>query len=166
MYKIAYFCVMKQNYLLPYKFKALGLVLFIVGFILGPIIYLNQIQPEFFRINVLSIIQFDPHTNERFFKFLIIKNNIIDEIVLIIFLVGGLLLGFTKEKNEDEFISQLRSNSLIWAVVLNTFVLILVTMFVYDINYLDMMIYNMGTPLIVFIFRFNYLKFINRTHEE
>jgi hypothetical protein len=85
------------------------------------------------------------------------------------FIVGGILVGFSKEKNEDEYIANLRLSSLLWAVLVNYLLLLFAFLFVYGWVFLDIMIYNMFTVLIIFIARFNYLLFRNNksgVHEK
>jgi len=76
------------------------------------------------------------------------------------------LVGFTKEKVEDEFIYKLRKDSLVWALIFNYAVLIFTIIFVYDFAFFDVLVFNMFTPLVFFVFRFNFLKFKSQSHEE
>ena len=73
---------------------------------------------------------------------------------------------YTKEKIEDEFIFKLRNDSLVWAIILNYVVLLLTVIFIYEGNFFTVLVYNMFTPLIFFIIRFNFLKYKSRSHEE
>ena len=51
-------------------------------------------------------------------------NNIADEIASILLIIGGILVAFSKTKDEDEYISKIRMESLIWATYVNYFILI------------------------------------------
>ena len=93
-------------------------------------------------------------TTDFFLK--IIENNILDEILLIIAIIGGLFVAFSKERQEDELINKIRLNSLVWATYVNYIILIISTIFVYDLTYLWVMIINMLTILIIFTIRFNW----------
>jgi len=157
---------MKASYLLSNKFKKIGWILFIIGLLSLLFIYFSSYHPEYFNVKVLSVYGYDADTNTRGFRFSIVENNIIDEIALILFLIGTLLIGFSKEKIEDEFVYKLRTDSLVWAVIFNSIILILAIIFVYGFSFLDVLVFNMFTPLLFFIIRFNFLKFKNRTHEE
>ena len=158
---------MKTNYLLPHKYKTIGWALFILGFISGLLIYINSYQPDLFKISVLSIFDYKFDLNEpSTVVFRIIKNNVIDEIALIAFIVGALLIGFSKEKVEDEFIYKLRTDSLVWAMLLNSAILILTIIFVYGASFIHILVFNMFTPLLFFVVRFNFLKFKSDRDEE
>lgn len=117
-------------------------------------------------INVLSIFNDDKifDSNKKLFK--IIENSIIDELASLAIIIGGLLVGFTKEKVEDEFIYKLRKDSLVWVIIFNYVILVLTIVFVYNFTFLHILIFNMFTPLLFFIIRFNFLKLKYRSDEE
>ena len=93
---------MKTNYLLPNKYKKFGWALFLLGIISG--VFLQIFDSK----NGFSV----GFINDFGFEFL-------DEIISILIIIGGLLIGFSKEKIEDEFIHKLRHESLVWAIILN-----------------------------------------------
>ena len=156
---------MKTNYLLPNKFKTVGWVLFIIGIIGGISIYLSDYESDALTVNVLSVYNESFLGSEKGF-FQIIENSILDELIALAIITGGLLVGFSKEKVEDEFIYKLRKDSLVWAIIFNYTVLILTIIFVYDLAFFDVLVFNMFTPLLFFIFRFNFLKHKSLSHEE
>jgi len=158
--------IMKTNYLLPNKFKTIGWILFIAGLILGIIFYISDYLSEAITTKVLSIYSGETILGNEGGYFQIIENSIIDELITLAIIIGGLLVGFTKEKVEDEFIYKLRKDSLVWALIFNYVVLILTTIFIYDFAYFDVLVFNMFTPLIFFIVRFNFLKLKSNSHEE
>lgn len=146
---------MKTNYLLPNKYKIPGWIILISGIISGLVNIIYSPDPDFFNTSVLQMFDFDSKKT-NFFK--IIKNNVFDEIISICIILGGLIVGFTKEKEEDEFIYKLRKDSLVWAIILNYVILLFTVIFIYDMDFFSVMIYNMFTPLLFFIIRFNFLK--------
>ena len=151
---------MKTNYLLPNKYKIFGWILFILGLIAGIFIYVSEYESDFLDVKVLSFYNddaiFSAQKDKGFFK--IIENSIIDELAALAIIIGGLIVGFTKEKVEDEFIYKLRKDSLVWAIIFNYIILIIAIMFVYSMTFFDVLVFNMFTPLLFFIFRFNFLK--------
>jgi hypothetical protein len=156
---------MKSNYLLPTKYKPFGWILFIIGLIGGIFMYITEYESDVFTVNVLSIYSESFFGKEKgFFK--IIENSILDELIASAIIIGGLLVGFSKEKVEDEFIYKLRKDSLVWAIIFNYTVLIFTIIFIYDMPFFDVLVFNMFTPLIFFIFRFNFLKLKSNSNEE
>ena len=81
--------------------------------------------------------------------------------VNVLFIIGAMLVSFSKEKNEDEYIAGLRLSSLLWAVFVSYVLLLAAFLLVYGSPFLDVMVYNMFTILIIFITRFNYLMYKN-----
>jgi len=156
---------MKTSYLIPHKYKLLGWILFVIGIISGLIIFIGEYDYDILKIKVLSIYGRDGLFGTKgFFK--IIENSILDEIVALCIIVGGLLVGFSKERIEDEFIYKLRKDSLVWAIIFNYVVLIFAVLFVYNFSFFDVLVFNMFTPLLFFVIRFNFLKLKLRNDEE
>ncbi|MEQ3664866.1 MULTISPECIES: hypothetical protein [unclassified Olleya] len=137
-----------------------------MGLLTGIIFYKTILDGELLQTNVLVLYNSDRFfdNNNGFFK--IIENGILDEIVAILIIVGGLIVGFSKEKIEDEFIFQLRKTSLVWAIIFNYIVLIFAIVFVYNMTFFEVLIFNMFTPLLFFIIRFNFLKYKSRNYDE
>ncbi len=83
--------------------------------------------------------------------------NLIDEIISLTLMAGLFLTGFARVKNEDERTAQMRLGALQWAMYGNTLVLVLCIIFVHGLPFLTIMIYNMFTPLFIFVLRFHWL---------
>ncbi len=88
-----------------------------------------------------------------------IRNNVSDEITSVLLIIGGLLVSLSRTKNEDEYISKIRMESLVWAVYVNYGILLLAVLFVFGTHFLNIMIYNMFTILLFFTFRFHYVLY-------
>ncbi len=171
MNNILYICIQNRNematkYLIANKFKPLGWVLFIAGIIAGFFMMATEYESEILNIKVFAIYSGDSifSSKEGFFR--IVENSVLDEIIALGIIIGGLLVGFSREKIEDEFIYKLRKDSLVWAMLFNYFILALAILFIYDFTFFDVLVFNMFTPLIFFIIRFNFLKLKSRAHEE
>lgn len=156
---------MQTNYLLPNKLKPIGWVLFIIGLIAGILLFLNDYEYSGLKINVVSIHHEDVF-DDSFSFFKIIENSIADELASIAIIIGGLIIALSKEKVEDEFILKLRTDSLVWALIFNYIILLIAIVFIYEVSFLNILVFNMFTPLLFFIIRFNFLKIKSRSHEE
>lgn len=76
--------------------------------------------------------------------------------------IGLFLIAFAKEKIEDEQISQLRLDSLQWAIYLNYFLLVISLILTNDKEHI--LFLNLWVPLIFFIVRFRWVIFrLNRS---
>ena len=144
---------MKTRFLFPYWCKFLGLVLIVAhipimhlrhGGSLDLDIHSNASTPDIFN---------GPHL---FFI-----------LTILLMVIGLLLVAFSKEKIEDEQISQLRLDSLQWAIYLNYLVLITTAVFMNRNDFRDILYLNLWVPLAFFIIRFRWVIFrLNRSVKE
>lgn len=90
-----------------------------------------------------------------------------DELVVIGLAVSLLLASFSHEKDEDECIAHLRMQAWTMAVVSNYLILIVVTLCIYGMPYLNFMAVNMFTVLILFLvfFHWKLWRFRKENHE-
>ncbi len=160
---------MKTRYLFSHKYKKFGWVLFSVSLVMG---ILYQIFEDTFEealtVPVLSIYN-DGFIFSKTGFFVILKNPILDELITVCLIIGGILVGFSKLKTEDEFSMNLRTESLIWAFYVSSIVNILITIFVYGGIYYSFLVYNLFFQLLFFIARFHYVLYKSQkelSHEE
>lgn len=146
---------MKTQFLFPHSWKKVGWILFLPGILL-------VIMGSFFNVsidNYLPIKVIALYSDEILGKsgwFQIITNAIADELLTIMVIGGGILVGFSKMKNEDEMISNIRYESLVWATYLNYGIILFTTLFIFGIAYMNVLIHNLFTLLFFFILRFHY----------
>jgi hypothetical protein len=132
------------------------MLLFFVGLVIGIVYMYDEFEPSFLNYNFnIQTEDFDKLLGGHFL--LGSGGNFIDEILVLLIIVGGCLWGFSKEKEEDEYIARIRLNALIWAVLINYLLVVVSTIFIYGFWYLDVMLFNLVTPLIIFLLRYNYL---------
>ena len=145
---------MRTNYLLPNYFKKIGWFLLIPGLILGVFYLIEQPEPEWLKLNVFAF--FDDEIMGQKSCFTMVKNNIIDEIIGLLLIIGAGFVAFSKEKVEDEFITQVRLEALVWATYLNYAILAISLLFVFGIPFFWVLVFNMFTILLFFIIKFNW----------
>ena len=141
---------MKSKFLFPHSFEKVGWILFIPSLIAGIISLFKTIEPEFLDVKVFAIAGGFLGSE----TFSIMKNNIFDEILGIVLIVSLVFIAFSREKHEDEMIMKLRLDSLMWATYLNYIILLLAIIFVYDLAFFTVMIFNMFTILLFFTIKF------------
>jgi hypothetical protein len=146
---------METKYLLPNRFKIIGWFLFIPGIILGILYLIYEPRPNFLDVTVFAIA-------ESLFEFSFIKNNVFDEITSLLLIIGAIFIAFSREKSEDEYISKIRLDSLVWATYVNYIIVILAIIFVYDFGFYWVILLNMFTILIFFIIRYNWALYKSR----
>ena len=145
---------MKYKYLLPQKLFKLGWILFIPSLIAATVYPGFDNGPEFLEIKVFSVLNVDSIFSTEDGH--IIKNNIFDEILGVLLVIGLFLIAFSRKKYEDEMIYNLRMESLIWALYWNFGFLVLAMIFIYDVYFFSFMLANMYLILVLFIIRFHF----------
>lgn len=145
---------MESQLLLPYQFKKIGWYLFIPTAIVGIILSFTNFEANWLNMQVFTLFNDEILGKNQSFNF--VKVNVTNTIVGALFIIAAIMVGCSKEKNEDEYISKLRLSSLLWAVWVNYILLFMSFLFVYGTPFMTVMIYNMFTVLLIFIIRFNY----------
>jgi hypothetical protein len=155
---------MKSRFLFSHQYKLAGWFLLIIGLVLGIILMWNDFEYPNWEMNIFPLIgENDVFSNPPLQWS---KSNIADEVASILIIVGGILVAFSKTKIEDEYISKIRMESLIWATYVNYIVLILAVLFVFDFTFFNVMVCNMFTILLFFIARFNYVLYKSKNMIE
>ena len=62
-------------------------------------------------------------------------------------------------KDEDEYIAQIRLESLLWATYINYGFLLFSILFVYGLGFYQIMVFNIFTLLVIFLVRFNFILY-------
>ena len=91
-------------------------------------------------------------------NFCITKNDSwTDELIVIFLTISMLFIGFSREKDEDECIASIRMNALVWAIMVNSSLLIVGTLLIYGLPYLNFMSIYMFSLLILFVFKYRWM---------
>ena len=150
---------MKTQFLLPNSFKKPGFILMLVAvlvyvldkFFKNPIFW-DQIKMfAIYNSNDDSIFSHDP--NAGFFK--IISTNIGYTLFNLVFISGAIMASFSRLKNEDEYITKLRLESLVWAVYANFLVILVADITIYGFFFFNIVMLNMYTIPVLFLLRFH-----------
>jgi hypothetical protein len=135
---------MKTRFLFPYWFRYLGVALFLV-----------HVPFVFFR-HALGADEQGADTG------LFNSGHLFFMATTLLMAVGLFFFAFAKEKIEDEQISQLRSDSLQWAIYLNYLLLIIGLILTTDTEHI--LFLNLMVPLFFFIVRFRWVIYrLNRS---
>jgi len=140
---------MKNSLLLANKYKVFGWAIFLVFVALG--IACMQLD---FKIAGFALYH---HEQDGLLDF--IDYNLTNELALSGITIGLLMIVFTKEKVEDEYIAMLRLKSLQWAVLLSYVILFIINFSFYGLTFLILLVYNLWTTLVVFIVIFYWSMF-------
>ena len=135
---------MKNKFLLPESFKKFGWLIFVVAtsVFLGYLMY--DWEPSFLAYTYYSSkMQLN------------ISGNLILEVIFTFWMVGLILIAFSKEKYEDEFIAHLRLTRWQYSIFASLVISIIGTWTIYGGEYLIFSALNMLTAPLVFIVIFN-----------
>jgi hypothetical protein len=145
-----------KSILLPHKLKIIGWFLFLPSLITGIVLIIGDFEsPIDSKINFFAICYNETFGKTKYFG--ITRIDLIPNLTAVLFLLGGLMIIFSKEKIEDEYIYTIRLNALQWAVFTNYLCLLLAVIFVYGTPFFNIMVYNMFTVILIYIPRFYYL---------
>ncbi len=144
---------MKTKLLFPHSCRVIGWFLFVAGILFTMSILTTHYEPTWLEFRVPVLAGDEIFGTDRTW-FTTRKNNLADELASLLFLVGGLLVAFSREKTEDEYIARIRLESLVWATYVNYGLLLFAILFVYDMSFYYVMLFNLFTLLIFFIIRF------------
>lgn len=81
---------------------------------------------------------------------------VLNNIAIVGISIGVILVTCSREEDEDEMIQHLRLNSLLIALYVNYAILICCSLVIYDLAFLDVMLYNMFTILLIFMVVFRW----------
>lgn len=142
--------------LLPNRFKKIGWLIFIPSLISGIISLTGIINFPDISLPVFYNSGFPLGSEESG----LFKNTEIDffpNLFGILIIIGGILVGFSKEKIEDEYISSLRLKSVFWSLIASYSIILILFLTIFGSLFLTVMILIMFLPLVLYVFRFNYL---------
>jgi hypothetical protein len=89
---------MNSQFLFPHKFKKVGWILLVLGIVSGLIMQIFEIDSDYFgRSKMLTIYNDGIFVKDSgFLK--IISNGLLDELVSVFIIAGGILVGFCQTK--------------------------------------------------------------------
>lgn len=140
-------------FLLPHTCRLAGWVILIPAFILAALRFYYDQKPKILEFKVFAV--YSSYFDKKFFTF--IQNNMAEEIAGILLLLGFLGIGFSKEKVEDQNIEALRLRSLLLAIYINSLLALLSLLLVFGLGFVQVLIANLYSTLIIYIIIFKYL---------
>lgn len=155
---------MKPSYLFPHRFTILGWLLAIPAGTLGLLMLFDVLNGDFLgRAQVFAIYAQRFLSDDVYFGF--VSTDLADELISLLLTIGLLLIAFSAERYEDEFIRHLRLESLVWATKVNYLILIFFILFFYEGGFFFGLVFNMFTLLILFILKFRISLYLLRRAE-
>lgn len=85
-----------------------------------------------------------------------IENGLVNEILIAIIIVAGIINSFSKEKHEDELIGKLRTESLTLSLYLNYGIILLANFLIFELTFTYVLVFNLFAILLFFNLIFRY----------
>lgn len=160
---------MKKSMLLPYGFQKIGWAILIPTLLLcaGLLVGYHVFETDFdesARI-IFGWLGLPVRTAGEWFSD---AAHWINNLCIFGVVAGGLLVGCSRERVEDEMIASIRLNALLVALWINYGVLLAAALLVYDLQFIDVMMYNLFTMLAIFValFRFRLWRLRKEAKDE
>jgi hypothetical protein len=139
--------------LLPYKFKTIGWVLLIPGWLLA-ILSLFDKNLIFLNAKILAIYSYYLSTK----TFVWITNNFQDEIATTLLSLGFLFIITAKEKNYNAHLRDIKLKSFAIALLVNSLLIVLLSWTVFGLAYLKVLPFHLFSFQIIFLLVHTFLR--------
>lgn len=147
---------MKTNYLFPHRLKTISGIVFCLAILFYAFLFtLDHGTTIELNTTVFAIVDKPTLFGENVVMGFT-ENNVVDEILMVLLIVPGIVFAFSKEKHEDELVASIRLHSLAWATIANYAILLLCSLFIFGLPFLNVLMVAMFSQLIIFIVLFRY----------
>jgi len=85
-----------------------------------------------------------------------IENGLVNEILIAVIIISGIINSFSREKFEDELIGKLRTESLTLSLYLNYGFILIANFLIYELTFIYVLVFNLVTILLFFNLIFKY----------
>lgn len=144
--------------LLPRRYKIAGCCLFFLGIVSAVSRFYYGVKPEIFDFRVWAV--YSSFLETKYFSF--ISNNISEEVTSILLLTGLMLTACSKEKIETPKVQFYRFKALVAALIINYSILLLAVILVFGLGFMEILVINMFSPLIIYLLVLNYYMIKNK----
>ena len=148
----------KLTYLLPGSFRFAGFIFTCAGTILGIMRFYFDFKPNLLDQKVYAV--YSVYLKTRTMK--VESNQLIEEIVGLLVILGLFMIAFAREKNETPQISAVRLKAFFISFYLNAVFLIFSILFTFGLAFIYMAILNLVLPLSLYVISFQILAGIER----
>ena len=158
---------MKKNYLLPFGFKRIGMVMFIpfCALCLWLLLAEDGLEFNFFDVPALALCVEELFADLKIFQ--IIRTDPTNEIAMLGMIVSLCFIALSKERDEDEMTGQIRMQSFVWSFWVTAAVLVFGILFLYEFSFLYFAFAAIFLVFVLYILKFNLtMKSIRNENNE
>ncbi len=146
------------SYLQPKGFRFVGYIMTFTGAILGIMRFYFGIKPDLLDQKVFAV--YSVYLKTKTLK--IESNQLIEEIVGLLLILGLLMIAFAREKDETPQISTIRLKAFFISFYINAAFLIFTILFTFGLAFIYMTVLNLVLPLSIYVIVFQILVGIER----
>lgn len=146
-----------KNYLLPYRFKKIGLCMVVPFFAICLwCICSGEWEFSYMKWPCFSLFTTQYVNGEGHFSLISLETtDPINEIGMLGFLVSLCFIAFSREKDEDEMTAQVRMQSFVWSFWFTAILYAVAILFVHGTVFLTFSFFTMFIVFVVYIIKFN-----------
>ncbi len=133
--------------LLPYHFKAWGWGILIPGLVLGIVRFYFGIKLRVFDIKIFAI--YSSYLETKYFT--VIENHYSEEVAGLLLFIGLIFIAFSEEKIENDNLQSIRLKAIIFSIYINSLLIILSFLFIFGFGFIEVLIANLYSFLIMYI---------------
>ena len=154
---------MKRNsLLLPAFFRLPGFILLMAGSVFGIMRFWFDIKPKFLTMRVFAF--YSEYLAEKYFRF--VRDNMSEELVGVLLVVGAWMVAFSRDKNETEEKSALRIRAFYISAFLQMIFLVFCLLTTFGIAYIYMLMMYMILPPASFFIVFRILDASSKKQQQ
>ncbi|MDR3261868.1 MAG: hypothetical protein LBT78_08545 [Tannerella sp.] len=146
---------MKKSYLFPTCFQKIGwsITLPILAWALFQIIFQVDLN---FDLKMFAFVEGNNFGSSSVSFFKMVNTSFFATFFQVLLIIGLCFVAFAKRRDEDEYISKIREQSLVWSMLVGSSVLVILTLLVYGDWYIYIILYDIDFVLLLFVCKFNY----------
>jgi len=148
-----------KNLLLPYPVKFAGLLLTFAGMVMSVFYLLFDFR---FTIPVFAIFSSFLETK----MFVTFNTNFADELTMLLLFTGLILIVFSKEKTESEYLDATREKAIVKALIYNNIMLLFSILFIYGSGFIGILVINLFSFSLFYLFIFYLMKYKQKILEK
>ena len=161
---------MKRTFLFPACFRKIGWIITIVTLlylVIGLIFFADDFDFKFKMPAIVALGEILNFNADNIY-FVLTETSFMTTLFPVLMIIGFVFIAFSKEKNEDEYVSIIREKALVWSVLVTSMVLILAILLIYGLTALYVFWFDFLFFLLMFVikFRIDIFRFNRSTKKD
>lgn len=161
---------MKRTFLFPSYFRKIGWIISIITLLYLVIggIFFEDIYNFSFKMPAIvgleKIYNFIPQKD----YFVLTDTSFMATLFPVLMIIGLVFISFSRERNEDEYVSKIREKALVWSVLITCVVLVLSILLIYGFDAIYVFWFDFLFFLLLFVikFRIDIFRFNRSTKKD